>query len=659
MGTNDVFANLVNKRLIGVDTWKNLVFDYLRNAFIEFIAQVYDRDGTFASSKLLISASGNDEFDIDNGVGNDGIGHLLETGDDYEKDVRFQNTNSTVYYVGLKYSERPDGVQINARTGLPEYRGFREVIGESDVPTEVTDNSGTIIVNINSICQSPAITDAGRKCLVWMVTPAAGATSEAIAIEECTVQWDGSKNWIETVGALGQTSISEVESNYRILMLGPTVRSNVDLSAESGYWFIGTVTGGGAGSPLSSTDNSGQRLIEHSLSDVVDFPNNPNVFTRIQTFAPTPAEIAIVATGGVNCAAITAYGGSGSSNGIEATGTLTGAGGVFSASAGDGITVTSSTRVAGRFTGGTGLGFPAISVTAQGDNVGGAFSGSGSGAGISASGGSTGAGGSFWSGGSGGNGINAQSIGGNGKGGNFSGYGSGAGVAATGGSTGSGGDFTGGPSSGAGITATAQGGNSNGVVATGFGSEAGIKATGGATGYGGEFHGGSSSGYGLYAKSHGGNSSGLYSEGVGSGDGVSGVGGVTGKGGHFYGGTTSGDGLMSNALGGDSNGLVSVGHNNGSGVDCTGGATGNGITARGGVTSGVGVFGISYVAGYAGGAFIGGGVGIEVTGGSNYAAIRITARSGDPSSLTNGDIWFDGTNFKCRVGGVTKTFTIT
>jgi hypothetical protein len=30
-----------------------------------------------------------------------------------------------------------------------------------------------------------------------------------------------------------------------------------------------------------------------------------------------------------------------------------------------------------------------------------------------------------------------------------------------------------------------------------------------------------------------------------------------------------------------------------------------------------------------------------------------------PTTPNNGDIWFDGTNFKCRVGGVSKTFTIT
>ena len=30
-----------------------------------------------------------------------------------------------------------------------------------------------------------------------------------------------------------------------------------------------------------------------------------------------------------------------------------------------------------------------------------------------------------------------------------------------------------------------------------------------------------------------------------------------------------------------------------------------------------------------------------------------------PTSPVNGDFWFDGTNFKARVGGVTKTFTLT
>lgn len=45
---------------------------------------------------------------------------------------------------------------------------------------------------------------------------------------------------------------------------------------------------------------------------------------------------------------------------------------------------------------------------------------------------------------------------------------------------------------------------------------------------------------------------------------------------------------------------------------------------------------------------------------STTAAASIRIRSGTaPSSPNDGDIWYDGTNVKIRVGGTTKTFTIT
>jgi hypothetical protein len=42
---------------------------------------------------------------------------------------------------------------------------------------------------------------------------------------------------------------------------------------------------------------------------------------------------------------------------------------------------------------------------------------------------------------------------------------------------------------------------------------------------------------------------------------------------------------------------------------------------------------------------------------SIQASLKITAGT-DPAAPVNGDIWFDGTNLKMRVGGVTRTFTL-
>ena len=56
---------------------------------------------------------------------------------------------------------------------------------------------------------------------------------------------------------------------------------------------------------------------------------------------------------------------------------------------------------------------------------------------------------------------------------------------------------------------------------------------------------------------------------------------------------------------------------------------------------------------------------IEVANGITVLAASVTARASlripsgtAPTTPTNGDIWFDGTDLKMRIGGVTKTFTL-
>ena len=51
--------------------------------------------------------------------------------------------------------------------------------------------------------------------------------------------------------------------------------------------------------------------------------------------------------------------------------------------------------------------------------------------------------------------------------------------------------------------------------------------------------------------------------------------------------------------------------------------------------------------------------GITVLGASTTAKASLRIPSGTaPTSPVNGDIWFDGTNIKMQIGGVTKTFTL-
>jgi hypothetical protein len=50
---------------------------------------------------------------------------------------------------------------------------------------------------------------------------------------------------------------------------------------------------------------------------------------------------------------------------------------------------------------------------------------------------------------------------------------------------------------------------------------------------------------------------------------------------------------------------------------------------------------------------------LSVKGGITGAASINVASGVAPTSPVNGDIWFDGTDIKMRIGGVTKTFTLT
>ena len=54
-----------------------------------------------------------------------------------------------------------------------------------------------------------------------------------------------------------------------------------------------------------------------------------------------------------------------------------------------------------------------------------------------------------------------------------------------------------------------------------------------------------------------------------------------------------------------------------------------------------------------------GGAFLNIGAGTTAKAQINLASSTAPSSPTNGDIWFDGTNLRMRIGGVTRTFTLT
>lgn len=238
----------------------------LRQQLRDHLSRVYPDDGVF--EERLTFAAATDTFTI---VGDsdctDGIGNVLVLDEATEEGsaIAFENTVAIEYYVGLQMCERSAGIQINPRTGAPEYERIVEDIGVSGAPTSVVDLGGTIQFNINSVLEA-GVDHSGRTVLVYLNTPARNATTEAVAIESLTSAYSAPNNTITTAGELGQSTVSTTASDYTVIVLGPTVRRNTDLRTVSGVAFLGIVTGGGSGSPPSAFNTDDQNVIDVSLS---------------------------------------------------------------------------------------------------------------------------------------------------------------------------------------------------------------------------------------------------------------------------------------------------------------------------------------------------------------------------------------------------------
>lgn len=636
MATEDLFVHLTDKKLLGVVALKDQLLEYLRKSVRDLFYSVFNKDGTFGVTALTITGD-TSAITIADGTGTDGAGNLLEVGDT-EKSVPWDGSTS-VCDVALHYAERPVGIQINPRTGMPEYTSQKEIIGVAASPDTLTFIADHYKVRIDALVGDSSLDYTGRDVLIWKNAPAAGATTEGIAIESCTVYYDGGQAHIDTSGLLGTTGVENGPSLYTVCLLGPTIRSDIDLEAAADYWYIGNITN----STGLVVDTGDQRLIEKSLSDLLEYLVYSNVsntftatndFTRKVTVTPSVAERGLDVTGGAGYTAGYFTGGASGGHGVQSYGKGGGHGGIFegdSSGTGDGLqAVTSGTGRGIRidtFGGGDAIQAKAWSgngkgadLTGVGTGVGASCVGGASAAGIYCQGGSGGGGIIVYSGSSGGaagtfygpssgsaNGIYAEAGATGGHGGEFHGAGSDHGVKGVAGATGVGGYFTGGSTSGNGVTAAA-----------------------GPTGIGGYFLGGGSSGHGVHAISS-------------NGDGVRGEGGSGGRGGYFV-GNGAGPGVWSFGGATAPGGLFEGGTTSGAGIEGSGGPDSPGGTLQGN-GSGHGV--VSY-----GGST---GVGGKFNAGTNGANINLPARSGTPSTLNDGDIWFSGTLLYMRVGGVTKT----
>jgi hypothetical protein len=269
MATSNEYVNITQKKLLGYRDLNDRFFSYLLNSLKEKFSHVWDED-IVLGDQLTLEADGVDAFKITgDSVATDGIGNLLKISDSLVNEgISFENTTAVNYYVALKYTEIPNEIDINTSTGFPEYRSWIEEIGEKAIPNYVTDNgNNTITLRVDSVTES-GVDNSGRQVLVYKEIAAKNATTPSVAIEICTVNWTGTYNEITTTASLGQSTISTITNDYKVVLLGPTVKRYVDLREESEYVFIGIIEGNAATPALF--DMADQNITTITVNDFAD-----------------------------------------------------------------------------------------------------------------------------------------------------------------------------------------------------------------------------------------------------------------------------------------------------------------------------------------------------------------------------------------------------
>jgi len=238
----------------------------------DFIAPLWQYAGLF--EPVVLAGDGADKFKLSSYAAQAGVARqeFLRPGENlaYIEGVQFENTSAIDYHIGLRPTYIVSELVVNPKDGTPQWTLIKHMIGLEDNPDSVVDNlDDTLTMVVDSITEA-GVSNAGRKVQVFQFTPSEGATSYAIATQICTVAWDGSNNKITTVdagsgeGYLGQTTPSTTAGDYTVVLLGPHVSRNTDLSLDQDYAYLGTVKGAGAGNPPTVFDTSGQIIFGSS-----------------------------------------------------------------------------------------------------------------------------------------------------------------------------------------------------------------------------------------------------------------------------------------------------------------------------------------------------------------------------------------------------------
>ncbi len=303
MKTGSTKMRFQTKRLVVSSDLENRLAAYYETGAQTLGSKVFDQGSVFGSLSLV--SGGPDEISVTgSALATDGLGFFLDIAQcvnadpvvNFMTDVRFVNALATTYYVGLRRCQIPSGVQTNPRFANAEITGMTDFIGESGAPSGVIDN-GNGTMRIRFMAQVGNLNAAGRRAYIWLNTP---ATDTSQYLYFGTVQWSGVFNYVDVPHVFGQSSVSTTAADYTVVIPGPTIFST-SLIGVSGYVFLGTVVGAGAGNPPVTFDTSGQVAVDFSLSglnsQLDDYSENIAVVTATSPAVSAAGYSAILPNG--------------------------------------------------------------------------------------------------------------------------------------------------------------------------------------------------------------------------------------------------------------------------------------------------------------------------------------------------------------------------
>jgi hypothetical protein len=293
MATGDKKVNMFVNRLMARADFDDRFLQYFESIVADTVAAfLQGKSGVFETAKITFTDDGSDKFKYvitTNKRIATGAGNVLTAKPALAEEtegIDFENANTIVYEVGVRYGQVEDDVSVNPRKGIPEYLTLRDVIGEVGPPDSVTDNAVNIQLFINALTDPVAggHSFAGRLARVWMETPV--SADPVLAFFEGTIQYDGGtqRNYIEIPysggnGPLGQDTSSDPPStlaaDYKVHVKGPSIRKGTNTIIKTdivNYAFLVAITGAGTGNPAAYDTTDQQTVILITLDNAYDGP---------------------------------------------------------------------------------------------------------------------------------------------------------------------------------------------------------------------------------------------------------------------------------------------------------------------------------------------------------------------------------------------------